>query len=148
MDAQKKIFIIGSFFIIFLLIAVFTWHSPRYPQIILNGKAFSVEVADTQVAQVRGLSGHKPLTPDEGMLFVFPKAGNYGFWMKDMTFPLDIIWFDSDFKVVHIEKVITPETYPKIFYPDTDSQYVLEVNAGISDLINLKLGEVGKFSKN
>ncbi len=99
------------------------------------------------VAQVRGLSGHKPLTPDEGMLFVFPKAGNYGFWMKDMTFPLDIIWFDQNFHVTHIEKALSPDTYPKTFYPNANSEYVLEVNAGQAATVDLKIGDTATFIK-
>src|SRR3989338_8221873 len=81
------------------------------------------------------------------MLFIFDKPDNYGFWMKDMRFPIDIIWLDQNFKVVHVEKSVATSTYPKVFYPSGPATYVLEVNSGISDSINLQIGDEAKFLK-
>ena len=41
---------------------------------------------------------------DQGMIFVFTDPGLYSLWMLNMQFPLDMIWFDQDGNVVHIEK--------------------------------------------
>ncbi|MCX6755064.1 MAG: DUF192 domain-containing protein [Candidatus Nomurabacteria bacterium] len=114
-----------------------------------------VEVVDTDTKRQLGLSGHAPLADNQGMLFVFDQPAKYGFWMKDMTFPLDIIWFSSDLpltkgevgggRVIYIEKNLQPSSYPNSFGPDQNSLYVLEVNAGFSDKNNLKIGDEVKF---
>ena len=117
-------------------------------EVILGGKTFSVEVADTNLLRERGLSGHKPLGEYEGMLFIFQKPDRYGFWMKDMLFSLDILWLDENYKIIHIEKNLSPKTYPKVFYPEAESQYVLEISAGSCSMLGIKVGDSLVFIKN
>lgn len=107
----------------------------------LGGKVFYTEVANTDKLRERGLSGHTPLQDNEAMVFVFDNPGKYGFWMKDMTFPIDIIWLDAQGTIVHIEKTVATSTYPTVFRPTVDSLYVLEVQAGQSELLRLKNGD-------
>ena len=102
-------------------IFVFSVPKKKINAVYLGQKAFSVEIADTNTSRAHGLSGHAPLSDNTGMFFVFPTDGNYGFWMKDMTFSLDIIWIDSNFKITHIENSLAPETFPKVFYPESDT---------------------------
>ena len=109
-----------------------------------------MELAQTPEARAQGLSGHKPLADNEGMLFIFDKPGMYGFWMKDMLFAIDIIWLapsevEGISKIVHMEKNISPNTYPKVFAPKEYTQYVLEVNAGIAEKNNWAVGDEVKF---
>ncbi|MBI5252912.1 MAG: DUF192 domain-containing protein, partial [Euryarchaeota archaeon] len=62
-------------------------------------------------------------------------------WMKNMLFPLDIIWLDSDLKVVHIEHDIPPckeESCP-IYLPSSPARYILEVNANVTKSLPLRL---------
>jgi uncharacterized membrane protein (UPF0127 family) len=66
------------------------------------------------------------------MLFVFPKADTYGFWMKDMQVPIDIIWLSDQGRILGIEDSIAPSTYPTTFYPPSPVRYVLEVRAGLA----------------
>jgi uncharacterized membrane protein (UPF0127 family) len=87
-------------------------------------------MAATDAAREQGLSDRTSLPKDSGMLFVFPNAGVYGFWMKDMHFPLDIVWIGADKKVYGVVPGVTPETFPEIFYPPVDILYVLELPAG------------------
>ena len=61
--------------------------------------------------------------------------------MKDMNFPLDILWINDNFEIVGIEKKILPQTYPKIFGEKYLSSYVLEVSAGYCDKNNIKIGD-------
>ncbi len=147
MLSSKKFIFIFSFAIIFLIIATFFAYPSKKAELILGGKLFLVEVSDTNVSRSRGLSGHRPLEKDGGMLFIFDKPDLYGFWMKDMKFAIDIIWIDENLKISHIEKSVLPETYPKIFYPETPSLYVLEIKAGESEKMGLKVGEVIEFSR-
>ena len=99
-----------------------------------------VQIADNQVRRGMGLSFQEQLPYDQGMLFVFENPGNYSFWMVDMKFSLDIIWFDNDGKVVHIETDLppcetAPETMncPKTNSGDKEAVYILEVTAGFID---------------
>lgn len=110
-------------------------------KIALNGSIFDVEVADTDSLRSQGLSGRKNLASDAGMWFIFGKEGYWGFWMKDMNFPLDIIWFDEDQKIISFEKNLLPETYPQIFYPAGKAKYVLEVKAGFAEKAKIKIGD-------
>jgi len=102
---------------------------------------FEVEVVDTTQERTKGLSGRESLSADEGMLFVFEKSDIYPFWMKDMNFPIDIIWINEDLKVVYIKENATPGSFPKIFTPDNSALYVLEVSAGITTDKKIKIGD-------
>ncbi len=100
--------------------------------LMLNGKTISLEIADTPALQEQGLSDRATLAQDHGMLFVFPTSGYEHFWMKDMHFPLDIIYLDSNDRVVTIFADVAPDTYPKTIAPAAPAKYVLEVNAGFA----------------
>ena len=89
-----------------------------------------VEVARTEEQRRIGLSHRPALAEGRGMLFPFDTDKAHGIWMRDMQFPIDIIWIDTAMKVVHIAESIAPDTYPKIFTPPTPTRYVLEVPAG------------------
>ena len=111
----------------------------------IGGQNVKVDLALTEAEHTKGLSGKNELMENEGMLFVFDKPGKYSFWMKDMSFPIDIVWFGEDMKVVYIKKNADPKLYPETYGPDTDAKYVLEVMAGFSDKNNLKVGDSLKF---
>jgi uncharacterized protein len=87
-------------------------------------------VADTPQASERGLSGTVSLPKDAGMLFIFVVPGKYGFWMKDMNYPIDMVWIGADKKVLGIARDVKPESYPEVFYPPSPMSYVLELNSG------------------
>lgn len=144
----RKLLLVSSFFVALSLIMLIIFSNVRYEVTLsVNQNNFKVEVADTAYLLQKGLSGHAPLGTNEGMFFVFGTPDKYGIWMKDMLFAIDIIWIDEDFKVVHIEKNISPDTYPTIFYPNIPAKYVLEVSAGQSEAVNLKIGDSVKISK-
>lgn len=109
--------------------------------IIINGKALKVDIADNTEERNRGLGGRKFLGKNEGMLFVFQKPDKYSFWMKDMRFPLDIIWINENKTISAVSKNISPETYPASFSPSDPVKYVLEVNAGWSEKNEIKAGD-------
>jgi len=92
----------------------------------------------TEEQRVHGLSGQESLSADEGLLFVFEEALTSGFWMKDMNFPISIIWLDRECSVTGFKGSATPESYPEVFYPELPSFYVVEVNP-LS--IELKVGQ-------
>ncbi len=106
----------------------------------INTETLKVDIADDDCKRTLGLSEKESLD-NEGMFFVFEKVGNYGFWMKDMNFPLDILWFNDNFEVVGIEKNLSPDTYPKSFGENYFAKFVLEISAGGSDRYNIKVGD-------
>lgn len=108
--------------------------------IVLN-----IEIADTAEERELGLSGREPLAMNEGLLFVFEKEGKYGFWMKDMNFPIDIVWIDRDKKIIHIESNVSPDSYPKVFYPTLESLFVLETRAGFFEENKIEIGDLTEF---
>lgn len=105
-----------------------------------GNRQIRAEVASTEAAREKGLSGRAELGQDQGMLFVFDEVGKYCFWMKNTNFPLDILWLDSDKKVVDIELNISPDTYPASFCPEKAAKYALEVNSGLSQQEGVGLG--------
>ncbi|MDE2188546.1 MAG: DUF192 domain-containing protein [Patescibacteria group bacterium] len=107
----------------------------------LPGSAINLLAAVTPSEQEQGLGDLRYLASSTGMFFIFNQPGNYGFWMKGMEFPLDIIWLDQNFKIVHIENDLSTSTYPDVFYPDALSRYVIEVNAGIAKQYDLSVGQ-------
>lgn len=110
------------------------------PAVLLGETTFKVEIVDTQDKRTLGLSGRESLPDDSGMLFVFENSYFHGFWMKDMNFPIDIIWLDENLKVVHIEKNVQPESFPEVYLPDKPALYVLEINAGEAEKNSIKVG--------
>src|SRR5919112_5199008 len=125
----------------------------RYLQakVILNDDfELTAYMAKTNDQQVKGLSVKDHLKENEGMLFVFEQPTRQEFWMKDMRFPIDIIWLDSNGTVVHIEHNLQPcvsilNTGSSIlncptYTPDKDSLYVLETIAGFSQKHDVKIG--------
>ena len=113
------------------------------PSLVFNsGDFLKLEVVQDQEDRERGLSGREVLPHDEGLLFVFEEAGEYGIWMMDMHFPIDIVWLDERFTVVGLQESAAPESYPEVYYPKAPSLYVLETNAGFARDRGIKLGEI------
>ena len=99
-------------------------------------------VKDTEAIRV-GLSGRDSLAPENGMLFIFPKPKKYRFWMRDMKFPIDIIWICDD-TVIGITANIASEfnpSNPRFFYAPHKANYVLEIAAGFAAEKNIHVGD-------
>jgi uncharacterized membrane protein (UPF0127 family) len=110
-----------------------------YNQVTLRaGNATVVaDVSDTDILREQGLSGRTSLPDGTGMWFIFDADGNYGFWMKDMQFSIDMVWVNSSYTVVTVAPNVSPDTYfkenpPEVFYPTAPARYVLELPAGFA----------------
>lgn len=102
-----------------------------------------VQIADTEPRRVRGLMFQDQLPYDQGMIFVFDEPGLYSLWMLNMQFPLDMMWFDENGKIVHIEQDVPPckaaleiATCQSVV-PEKEAVYVLEVTAGFIEQNNI-----------
>lgn len=115
-------------------------------EVRLAGQAIEADVMRSAQERSRGLSGREKLSDDSGMLFVFPVDGQHSFWMKDMNFPIDIIWIDRSKRVVHVKNNAQPSSYPRSFRPEHDARYVLEVAAGFARRHKIERGEKVSFT--
>ena len=105
-----------------------------------GGVSLKIEYAMTPETREQGFGGRKNIPSNYGMLFVFPKDGRYGFWMKDMLMPLDIFWLNSKGQVVYIAQDVATSTYPNVFYPTELARYVLETAAGFAKVHTIATG--------
>ncbi|MEK7148773.1 MAG: alpha/beta fold hydrolase [Patescibacteria group bacterium] len=118
----------------------------EFAKIELNENSVFAEVVRKDNDLKRGLSGRPSLGSEDGMLFVFPEYGHPAIWMKDMKFPIDIIWIAGGRVVNFAEraKVQAPETPDnelQIYYPDSSANLVLEVNAGYVESHDVRIGD-------
>jgi len=97
-------------------------------------------VADTDGERQRGLSLTPSLPVGIVKLFVFDVPVVAPFWMKDMNYPIDILWLDSGKKIIHVESNLDPKTYPTTFGPTEPSLYVIETPAGLAVREGMNVG--------
>lgn len=105
------------------------------------------ETARTPEERAYGLMFRTSLQNDRGMLFFFETEEPVSFWMKNTLIPLDMIFLDSDKKIIHIEKNAPPcKNNPCPVYPSIlPAKYVLEVNGGWSEKNGVMVGDEFKF---
>jgi len=113
-------------------------------QVCFKQNCFAVELAKNYAEQEKGLMNRTQLDSNKGMLFIFNSEGVYPFWMKNTLIPLDMIWMDANNKIVFIAQNVQPckTLICPVTTPTGKAKYVLEINAGISSDIGLKVGDV------
>lgn len=109
-------------------------------KIMLGREVLNIEVVYKPEDLQKGLSGRSNLPTDQGLLFVFDREDIHRFWMRDMNFPIDILWLDEKMKVVYIKEVALPTSYPEVFTPTTKAKYVLETPAQFVANYGIKIG--------
>lgn len=148
LDAKKKYFV-GFILLLFLItgFALTIMVNPRESasSLSIGNTLIRIQVATTAKEQQQGLCCRDSLEPDEGMLFVYDKPGDYRFWMKDTRIPLDMYWINGEKSIVHIEENVQPGSYPKSFSSPKPAQYILETNAGFAKRHNIKSGDEVRF---
>ncbi|EKE25471.1 MAG: hypothetical protein ACD_5C00145G0002 [uncultured bacterium] len=137
---KKKIVILLALVII-LLVCLYVLNEGlgSGKSLVINGHKIKLEIAKSIEQRKKGLSGREELCSDCGMLFEFPEKGQYGFWMKDMKFSLDIIWI-LDGKIVHLEKDVQSD-FEGVINPKVQADKVLEFNTGKADELGLLIGD-------
>ena len=115
--------------------------------ITFPGGKIEALVADTKESREEGLSGRSGLSDGEGMLFDFGISGKFGFWMKDMLFPIDMIWINNNGIIVNIVENALPEDYPKTYINNPPASYVLEIGANKAREYGLFLGSKVNISQ-
>ncbi len=118
-------------------------HVQETVDVVFNtGVHVSAEVVDTMPAIRRGLMYREDIGENEGMIFVFDREGTHALWMMNVNFPLDIVWLDSDYNVVHIERdvsVCSGDVCP-LYTPLNPAKFVLETRAGFTSSNGIDVG--------
>jgi uncharacterized protein len=144
---MKKLIIFLTSFIVFISIFMLIFLQPLLNKsfVLIDGKKFTVDVAKTSEQQKIGLDIYNKLPTNKGMIFPFELADYYPFWMKGMKFSIDIIYI-KDNKIVDIfQNLPFPKDAteaPATVRPSEKANYVLEINAGLSQKYEFKKGDV------
>lgn len=108
----------------------------------LAGQELRLELADSPEKWALGLMNRSSLGEREGMLFMFPNQGNRSFWMKNVKFPLDLVYFDQELRVVGYREGLPPCTGLVCpLYDGPPHAYVLEVRGGSVAAWGIKEGQ-------
>ncbi len=107
-------------------------------------KTLDIEIADNEYETQTGLMYRTKLGKNQGMLFIFPDSQMRSFYMKNTKIPLDIIYLDEKKSIVSFQKNAKP--FDETSLPsEVPAQYVLEINAGLSDEWQLEVGDKVMF---
>ena len=109
--------------------------------------SFSVEIASNQADQEKGLMHRRYMPKNEGMLFVYSPAQPVSMWMKNTYIPLDMIFIDTNNKIITLHENTTPLSLD-VLSSSQNTAYVLEINAGLVSQYQIKLGQKIRLSSN
>jgi len=154
---MKKVLL--TFFILLIVVAgvYYTKNYAKSGQVLsiftkpatvtIDNQSFNVSIARSEKEHEVGLSGTKSLDQNQGMIFLFNNPGYYSFWMKDMKFPIDIIFINNDQIVTIYNDAPTVQGQENLIaYPPTQMvDKVLEIQAGLSEKYNFKIGDKVKY---
>lgn len=115
----------------------------QYQTAVINlaNDNLTAELATSTNQQIIGLSGRPKLPTNQVMLFVYPRADYYGLWMKEMNFPIDVIWLNKQQQIIDQRENLEPETWPEIFRPRLPASLVLELPAGSIQKYQTTIGQ-------
>lgn len=116
------------------------------PRVEINDISIEVELAETNEEKARGLMYREYLDEMSGMLFIFDDEDYKSFWMKNTLIPLDMIFINSDNKIIDITTMQPCESDPCGSYTSKErAKYVLEVNHGFAERFNISEGDFVKI---
>ena len=138
-----KLLVVVSLLLIIVIttLLIFNNSQPK-TEVHFGASVFNVRVASDSISREKGLSMVENLRPNEGLLMIFQRDDTWGIWMKNMKIPIDIVWLNSDKRVVSIMTDASPNlSTSKTFYPDSPARYVLEISAGTVRRSGIKLDQ-------
>ncbi len=147
---ERKIRIRIIILLILLSLAIIFYYQIPQDRVMLkaNNCLFKVELATNPIQHYQGLSNREYLCADCGMLFLFEKKQDLNFVMREMNFPLDII-FIADRRILNIHSNLQAEgKNPQNIYSSFGkADAVLEINANKSRECDLKPGDLITWSQ-
>ncbi|KLN61403.1 hypothetical protein WH96_07160 [Kiloniella spongiae] len=110
-----------------------------------TGKAhkFDIEIASSNEERSQGLMYRKDMAENAGMIFIYDKPNNVMMWMKNTYIPLDMLFLNSEGKIVYIKENTTPHS-TKTISSDQNVIGVLELNAGTAFRLGIKVGDIAQ----
>jgi uncharacterized membrane protein (UPF0127 family) len=108
--------------------------------VFINNIPFLLQFASTDKELEKGLMYVKHLPELSGMLFIFPSVDNHSIWMKNTYIPLDILFINDDYTIVHTYQCAKPFDLTGISTP-VKCKYIIEINCGIINKFNIKKGD-------
>lgn len=145
------VFVLVSLVVFLVLLSFFfNWSDYQKKEIVINGQEIEVEIVKGALAQSRGLSGRTDLAENQGMLFIFKTAAPRHFWMKEMKFPIDIIWIKGE-QVIGFEENALPQPGAasrdlRIYSSAEPADKALEMKAGSIRRLGISPGNVIIFN--
>lgn len=136
-------------FLFFLIVLFLTGCCAKVPHLIIDTDSESLKIQIERVvsdeAKRKGLMGREFLADGTGMLFIYPADVNPVMWMKGMLIPLDMVFIDKYFKIIHIEQNLQPceaqdDSQCALYRSPFPSSYVLELPAGFVSHNGIALG--------
>ena len=135
---------IGSILLLFILTGC-TQEALTTTQLKIAERPFTVFVADSPLERTRGLADIVHLADDEGMIFLFPTRTPQTFWMKDVEYPIDIVWISQRQIVGYItaqpEAITTASTDYQLYQSAQPVDTVVELPAGTVARLGLQIGD-------
>ncbi|WP_155999201.1 DUF192 domain-containing protein [Thioalkalivibrio sp. ALJ16] len=130
-------------FLALLLLGIGGLHADDRPlpvdTLAVGEQTLSVEIAATDRSRRVGLMHRDHLPDDHGMLFIWPRAAEYGMWMQNTRIPLDVAFIDADYTIANIARMTPHST--RIHSARRPVPYALEVNAGWFERHGIKPGD-------
>jgi uncharacterized membrane protein (UPF0127 family) len=140
---KTSLFVLSIIIVLIIAALGINYLAPKPPLAIINGHLFSLYLAKTPNEREVGLAKFNKIKTNQGMLFIFNQSDYYSFWMKNMHFPIDIIFINNN-KIVDIFKnapVIKSGNLP-IYQTRKKADEVLEINAGLSDKYHIDINSI------
>lgn len=150
---SKKFVIISSLIIFAITTTIALSCYSKGSRLVFKTKtgevSINVEVVDTPGLRTRGLMWRDALSKDGGMLFVFPVADMYVFWMKNTLISLDMFFINKEMKVVDIVHNAVPciKEPCELYQSNQPVMYVVETNAGFARKNGIVAGDRVDFAK-
>ncbi|MEX0909845.1 MAG: DUF192 domain-containing protein [Candidatus Paceibacterota bacterium] len=121
--------------------------------VVNENVVLDIAFADTRKEITRGLSQQRIIQENQGLLFKFSTPGLHGIWMRGMYFPIDIIWLNENLVVVDVKRNASPDSFrtvrdAEVFTPKVRALYVLEVQAGFTDVHSIDIGDTFSIREN
>jgi len=102
---------------------------------------FTVEVADTDELQARGMMYRDGVADDAGMLFEFAKPKVATIWMKNTGIPLDILFVRPNGRVLKIEHGAKPYSL-RLSSSEAPVAAVVELRGGRARELGIRPGDI------
>lgn len=118
----------------------------KYPQVPLvvhtqsGSKIYLKTVIVSKPEDLRqGLMHVRHLPANVTMLFLYERPRIASMWMMNTNISLDMWWVDANMMIRHVAHRTTPHSLESIAY-DKPVRAVIEINAGLSQLLGIETG--------